>query len=98
MSLSSDDDSELIPSNTLLLNAIASKVVTTAYLYPVQGLFSLSVQIGCHSYREEELCNEIQCLVKLWELRSDRALAQSWDGNSEASLEKNMEALKVKSQ
>jgi hypothetical protein len=102
MSLSSDDDSELVLMSTAARNAIASKApipprhtrVSTGRVLPVSSKLDVT-------HREEELCNEIQCLTsKLWELESGRLAEQKelWNNlermeTAKLRAEENMEAL-----
>jgi hypothetical protein len=102
MSLSSDDDSDLVLMSTAARNAIASKApipprhtrVSTGLVLPVSSNPDVT-------HREEELCNEIQRLTsKLWELESGRLTEQKqlWNNlermeTAKLRAEKNMEAL-----
>jgi hypothetical protein len=102
MSLSSDDDSDLVLMSNATRNAIASK----APIPPRQPLVRPGRVLPVSSepddtHREEELCNEIQCLTsKLWELESGRLAEQKelWHNlekmeTAKLRAERNMEAL-----
>jgi hypothetical protein len=102
MSLSSDDDSDLVMMSTAIGNAVAlnnpvpppRKRVSPGRLHPVGSKPDAT-------RREEELCNEIQCLTsKLLELESGRLAEQKelWHNlekmeGAKLRAEENMEAL-----
>jgi hypothetical protein len=102
MSLSSDDDSDLVLMSTAAGKAMALKApIPPRHTRVSPGrLLPIGSEPGA-THREEELCNEIQCLTsKLLELESGRLAEQKelWHNleqmeTAKLRAEKNMEAL-----